>query len=109
MGGRIPYPERAVTPELIEECADWIAAQLEEESKFVDAGLIQVMLEHEWADDLRIPAVTHDQAADRIIARLADAGVHDRVVGDSIDRRLVLDVLSWEDEFLALAGRSRTR
>jgi len=28
---------------------------------------------------------------------------------DPIDRRLVLGVLQWEDDFLALAGRSRSR
>ena len=96
-----------MTPELIEECADWIAEQLEEESMFVDAGLVQMMLEHEWAEAERIPAITHEQAADRIIDRLAEAGVQG--APDAIDRRLVLGVLQWEDDFLALAGRARSR
>ena len=94
-------------PELIEECADWIAAQLEEESMWVDAGLIQMMLEHEWAADERIPQISHDEAADRILRRLEDAGVQG--VPDQIDRRLVVGVLQWEDDFLAFAGRNRIR
>jgi hypothetical protein len=96
-----------VTPELMEECADWIAAQMEEEAMFVDAGLVQLMLEHEWAEEERIPAISHEQAADRILKRLDDAGIQG--APDPIDRRLVLGVLQWEDDFLAFAGRSRTR
>jgi hypothetical protein len=96
-----------VTPELMEECADWIAAQMEEESMYVDAGLVQLMLEQEWAEQQRIPAITHEQAADRIIERLADKGIQG--APDPIDRRLVTGVLQWEDDFLALAGRPRGR
>jgi hypothetical protein len=91
----------------MEECADWIAAQLEEESMWVDAGLVQMMLEHEWAEEERIPQISHDEAAERILRRLEDAGVQG--VPDQIDRRLVLGVLQWEDDFLAFAGRARTR
>jgi hypothetical protein len=91
----------------MEECADWIAAQLEEESMWVDAGLIQMMLEHEWAEEERIPQISHDEAADRILRRLEDAGVQG--VPDQIDRRLVVGVLQWEDDFLAFAGRGRVR
>lgn len=94
-----------MTPELIEECADWIAEQLEEEGMMVDAGLIQLMIEKEWADSDRIPAITHEQATDRILAALTEAGVQG--APDAIDRRLVLAVLGWEDDFLAFAGRKR--
>ncbi len=96
-----------MTPELMEECADWIAEQLEEEGMLVDAGLIQLMLQNEWAEEQRIPAITHEQAADRIIERVTEAGVQG--APDSIDRRLVLGVLGWEDDFLSFAGRSRSR
>jgi len=97
-----------VTPELMEECADWIAVQLEEESAmFVDAGLVQLMLEHEWGEEERIPQITHEQAADRILQRLHEAGIHG--APDPIDQRLILGILQWEDDFLALAGRPRTR
>ena len=92
-------------PELMEECADWITEQLAEENMLVDAGLVQLMIEHEWADAERIPQITPEVAADRIIRRLADAGVQG--APDAIDRRLVLAVLGWEDDFLALAGRTR--
>jgi hypothetical protein len=97
-----------VEPELMEECADWIAAQLEEEeAMWVDASLVQMMLESEWAEDERIPAISHEEAADRILRRLEAAGVQG--VPDAIDRRLVLGVLQWEDDFLAFAGRTRMR
>ena len=96
-----------MTPELMEECADWISAQLEEESMYIDPGLVHLMLEHEWADEERIPAITHDQAADRILQRLEEAGIQG--APDPIDRRLVLGVLQWEDDFLSLAGRTRSR
>ena len=96
-----------MTPELMEECADWISAQLEEESMFIDPGLVHLMLEHEWAEEERIPAITHDQAADRILQRLEEAGIQG--APDPIDRRLVLGVLQWEDDFLSLAGRTRAR
>lgn len=91
----------------MQECADWIAAQLEEESIWVDAQLVQMMLEKEWADEQRIPAITHEAAADRMLVRLQEAGVAG--IPDAIDQRLVLAVLQWEDDFLALAGRARTR
>ena len=96
-----------MTPELMEECADWIAAQLEEESTFVDAGLIQLILEHEWADDARIPAITHQQAAERILERLVAAGIQS--APNAISGWLIVGILQWEDDFLALAGRNRVR
>lgn len=91
----------------MEEAADWIAEQLSEESMFVDAGLIEMMLEKEWAEEQRIPAITHDQAADLILLRLTEAGV--KGAPDSIDRRLILAVLQWEDDFLSFAGMTRAR
>jgi len=91
----------------MEECADWIAAQLEEESMFVDAGLVQVMLRHEWEGEQRIPQISHEQAVDLILMALERDGISG--APDPIDRRLVLGVLQWEDDFLALAGRSRSR
>jgi hypothetical protein len=96
-----------VTPELMEECADWIAAQMEEESMFVDPMLVQQILEHEWANETRIPEITHEQAVAAILQRLVDAGVQG--APDSIDQRLILTVLQWEDDFLSLAGRTRVR
>ena len=96
-----------MTPELMEECADWIAAQMEEESMFVDPMLVQQILEHEWANERRIPEITHEQAVAAILQRLVDAGVQG--APDSIDQRLILTVLQWEDDFLSLAGRTRVR
>ena len=90
------------------ECADWIAAQLEEEEgMWVDAALVQQILELEREDPQRIPEITHEDAAGRVLQRLIDAGVQG--VPDAIDQRLILGVLQWEDDFLSFAGRSRTR
>lgn len=93
--------------ELLEEAADWIAAQLEEENVFIQPELVRLIIQHEWADDERIPRISHDEAAGRIIDRLTAAGVQG--APDAIDRRLVVAVLGWEDDFLGFAGRSRSR
>lgn len=92
-------------PELLAECADWIADMLAEEGMWVDAGLIEEVLRREAAALTRIPAVTHQQAAAHIARQLAADGV--RAVPSAIDEQLVLAILEWQDEFLALAGRPR--
>lgn len=91
--------------DLLVECADWIAAQMEEEGFLVDAGLVQLVLEKERTAPARIPAVAHAEAAAHLVALLAADGI--RGVPDAIDERLVRIVLEWEDDFLALAGRPR--
>ena len=91
--------------ELLVECADWIAAQLEEEGYWVDAGLIQLILEKEQHAPVRIPSVPHRQAADHLATALAADGVQG--VPDAVDASLITIILQWEDEFLALAGRPR--
>lgn len=97
---------RRVEPELLEECADWIAEQIGEEGLFVDAGLVQLMLEHEYALDQRIPSISAQTAATQIVASLNAAGVQG--APEPVDEPLVLRVLGWEDDFLSLAGRGRS-
>jgi hypothetical protein len=94
-----------VEPELLAECADWIAEMLAEEGMWVDAGLIEEVLRREAAAPLRIPAITHQEAAAHIARQLADDGV--QAAPAALDERLVLSILEWQDEFLALAGRPR--
>ena len=94
-------------PELMTECADWIAEQMEEDGMMVDAGLIEIVLETEQRVPIRIPQASHPQAAAAVAVQLAADGV--RGAPDAIDERLVLAILEWEDEFLAFAGRPRRR
>lgn len=94
----------------MEECADWISAQLEEEEGIhVDAGLVELMLQYEWAEqpEQRIPKISHERAVEQLLQRLTEAGVEG--APDAIDKRLVMSVLQWEDDFLSFAGRSRLR
>ena len=93
---------------LMGECADWISGMLEEEDgALVDAGLVFIILEREWAlrsdDPTPLP---HATMAARLAERLESDGIQG--VPDVISPELIVGVLSWEDEFLALAGRPRT-
>lgn len=92
-------------PELLEECADWIAEQIGEEGLFVDAGLVHLMLQHEYALAQRIPRISQQTAAEQIVASLTAAGVQG--APEPIAEPLVLRVLGWEDDFLSFAGRRR--
>ncbi|MGI8550538.1 MAG: hypothetical protein ACR2PL_07040 [Dehalococcoidia bacterium] len=88
---------------LISECADWIADQLEEENMWVDAGLIELVLQTERNDCSRDSPRATGQA---IHDALTTAGVQG--MPDAIDVRLIVSILEWEDDFLALAGRPRS-
>lgn len=92
-------------PELMSECADWIAEQMSEEGYLIDADLIELVLQKERLHPQRIPAISHQQAASGILPLLADEGVQG--IPDSINDRLLVTILEWEDEFLSFAGRSR--
>lgn len=91
--------------ELLVECADWIAEQMNDEGFMIDADLIQLVLEHERDSGIVIPKTPHPQAAEQLVQRLAAAGVQG--APDTIDARLVLMILQWEDDFLGFAGRPR--
>ena len=91
--------------ELIEECADWIAGQMQEEGYLIDPALVQRILETEQDQPVRVPRVSHQEAATGLVVELEAAGV--RGIPEAVHARLVMTVLEWEDEFLALAGRPR--
>ena len=105
---------------LIGEAAGWIAEQLIDEGVLVDAELVELLLNFEW-DGLESGVNPDDRAAlvAAVCERTAASGVrvgstpetmpqHDRspetedVPSDLVDR-----VLSWEDDFLALARIKR--
>jgi hypothetical protein len=96
---------QTLSPALLSECADWVAAQMEEEGFLVDPGLVELILEQEREGSLGALPSSHVEAAPRLLELLTAAGV--RGVPEAVNERLIIAVLEWEDEFLALAGRPR--
>lgn len=88
---------------LLDECAEWVAAQLEEENIFVDPGLVSLIMETERKAGP--PRAASQEQATAIEALLIEQGVQG--VPDAINASLLFAVLQWEDEFMALAGRPR--
>ena len=88
--------------ELLIECADWIAEQLEEENIWVDARLIEQVLRSEREGET---FGSRREAAEAAQRALTEAGVQG--MPDAVDLRLLNSILEWEDDFLALAGRPR--
>jgi len=88
---------------LLDECAEWVAAQLEEENIFVDPGLVSLIMETER--QAGPPRAASPEQAAAIEARLIEQGVQG--VPDAINATLLFAVLQWEDEFMALAGQPR--
>jgi hypothetical protein len=88
---------------LLDECADWVAAQLEEENIFIDPALVTLVMEVERRLG---PTRSASQAtAQAIEGRMQEDGI--KGIPDSINAALIYAVLQWEDEFMALAGRPR--
>ena len=90
-------------PSLWEECADWIAEQMEEENMLVDPALVTLVLEVEREH-------AGDRAASLDTARAIEATMLERGVNgvpDTIDARLIFSILQWEDDFLGFAGTPR--
>lgn len=88
----------------MDECAGWIAAQLEEEGHFLDPGLVYTILEHEWGHP-ELGRLPHDRMAAELEASLTAAGVTG--YPQPISTGLISLVLSWEDDFLSFAGIAR--
>jgi len=91
------------TQALLDECADWVAEQLEEENMLVDPGLIALIMEVERT--LGPLRAASQELASAIEAALVERGVQG--VPDAINAFLIYNVLQWEDEFMGLAGRPR--
>ena len=90
-------------PALWEECAEWIAEQMEEENMLVDPALVSLVLEIEREQ-------AEDRAASIETARAIEATMSERGVNgvpDTIDARLIFSILQWEDDFLGFAGTPR--
>jgi hypothetical protein len=88
---------------LLEECAEWVWEQLQEEGFFLAGELVELILVTER--ELGIHA--RDLP---VIAGIVDDEFRMRGIGGSpapIDRAIIRAVLEWEDEFLGLAGIRR--
>ena len=108
---------RRPDPALLAEAAGWITEQLAEGGVLVAGELVEVVLDLEW-DGLERGLPHGDRAAmvATVCARLAEEGV---VIGpppsagsgpsamEPVPPELVQQVMSWEDDFLNLAGVSR--
>ncbi len=102
-GGVGPLP-----PRLAEEGANWIAEQVSEElGGFVPAELVDLMmeLEHAVRADLGDRDMDHASMSLHLVERFEAEGVP--IKTGALTREVLLELLHWEDEFLALAGYPR--
>ncbi len=105
--------------DLLAEAAGWICEQLQEEGTMMDPGLAGTIMDCEWAallagaDPRNRPALVAE-----VLRRLREEDVRigplapppssgPPVEGQPVPESLVVAVLSWEDDFLGLAGIRR--
>ncbi len=86
---------------LLEECAEWIWEQIQEEGLFVPGELIELILATERELDLQ------SQPLPEIAAGVAAAFREQSHLLSPTDERAIESVLAWEDEFLGIAGIPR--
>ena len=91
---------------LLEECAEWIWEQLQEEEGIMVAGeLIELILqtEREIGIHVKTPAEIAPILEDEFRVRRTPG------IPEGFDARIIRIILEWEDEFLGFAGISRAR
>ena len=105
------------TPALLAEAAGWITEQLAEDGILVAGELVEVVLDLEWYGLER--GLPHDDRAAMVAtvcAGLLEEGVlmgppplagQNPSAAEPVPPELVQQVMSWEDDFLNLAGLSR--
>ena len=86
---------------LLEECAEWIWEQVQEEGLFVPGELVELILTTER--ELGLQARPHAEIA----AGVAAAFREQSHLLSPTDERAIGAVLAWEDEFLGIAGIPR--
>ena len=86
---------------LLEECAEWIWEQIQEEGLFVPGELIELILTTERELDL------HARPLPEIATGVATAFREQSHLLSPTDERAIESVLAWEDEFLGIAGIPR--
>lgn len=105
---------------LADEASGWISAQLLEEGALVPDALVGTVLEHEWR---AIEAGTDADDRAALVASIEERlAAEDVRVGpppppgvtapmpppEAVPATLIEQVLSWEDDFLGLAGIQRS-
>ncbi|MDE2933241.1 MAG: hypothetical protein OXS47_05145 [Chloroflexota bacterium] len=86
---------------LLEECAEWIWEQIQEEGLFVPGELIELILTTERELNL------HARPLPEIATGVAAAFREQSHLLSPTDERAIESVLAWEDEFLGIAGIPR--
>ena len=94
-------PVRKLEGALLEECAEWIWEQIQEEGLFVPGELIELILTTERA--LGVQA----QPIPEIASGVAAAFREQSHLLSPTDEHAISAVLAWEDEFLGIAGIPR--
>ena len=92
-----------LTPQLLDECAEWVWEQMQEDGVYLDGEVVDLILAVER--ELGIQAGTAAENAPRIERELVDRGVSGNP--NAITADVIRVVLEWEDEFLGLAGIAR--
>lgn len=94
-------PARRLEGALLEECAEWIWEQIQEEGLFVPGELIELILTTERELNL------HARPLPEIAVGVAAAFREQSHLLSPTDERAIESVLAWEDEFLGIAGIPR--
>lgn len=98
-----------VDRKLAEEGADWIAEMVSEDlGGFIPAELIDLVMELEvkLRSEHSDAEMDHQAMAERLLPLIEAEGVPTQTGG--VSNHLLVEVLHWEDEFLAMAGHPRT-
>lgn len=93
---------------LAEEGADWIAEMVSEDlGGFIPAELIDLVMELEvkLRTEHADPEMDHQAMADLLLPLIEAEGVPTQTGG--VSNHLLVEILHWEDEFLAMAGHPR--
>ena len=110
---------RYLSPALAQEASGWIAAQLMDEGAMLPDALVGAVLEHEW-HAIESGADPNDRAAlvSAVAERMAAGDIRvapppppgappQMTTPEPVPEALIERVLSWEDDFLGLAGLRR--
>jgi hypothetical protein len=89
---------------LFTECAEWVWEQLNDEGYFLSGELVELILLTER--ELGLQAAPREDSARRLAAEFEARGHSGNPAPITAD--LVAATLSWEDEFLGLAGIPRS-
>ncbi len=105
---------------LMSEAAGWIAAQLSDEGVMVGVDLVELLLGFEWHSletgiDANDRTALIDAVCERTVANGVQVGPSARMLQERggrpniepVPRSLVEQIVSWEDDFLSLAGIQR--